>query len=416
MPPILTITPLEARRLAIICQRLDQLDAASQHDHPRTVSNEAIVETVRALGCVQIDAVRAVEATQLLVLWSRLGLFDPAQLDHLCFTDVQLFEYWAHAASILPVDEYPLHACRMHLRRTRVHETNDWMAANHRLQQHILTRLAADGPLPTDAFDDVAEVSWKSSGWTGERNVPMMLSRLWTQGDIMIAGRKGQRRYWHLTKAHLPAAVPCKRLSEPAAAKRAVVIALQALGVATPKQIRQHYTRGFYPELEKVLTRLVKTGVVMEVRIRDHGTEWPGPWYMLATTGAQLERLRAGDWRPRTALLSPFDNLICDRDRTEQFFDFIFRIEIYVPKAKRQYGYYVLPILHGDELIGRTDLKFDRKANRLLVNALYAEAQMPATAETGQAIAAELTSLAQFLGADGVVLNGDAPTPWRAAL
>jgi uncharacterized protein len=141
------------------------------------------------------------------------------------------------------------------------------------------------------------------------------------------------------------------------------------------------------------------------------GAEWPGPWYVHADDLPLLERLEAGDWRPRTTLLSPFDNLIIDRERTQRLFGFHYRMEIYVPKAARRYGYYVLPVLHGDRLVGRVDPVMDRARGRLVVNAVHAEPDAPAAA--GAAVAGALEELAAFLGAGGVELRQPPPQVWR---
>jgi len=141
-----------------------------------------------------------------------------------------------------------------------------------------------------------------------------------------------------------------------------------------------------------------------------------GPWYLHRDDLPHVEALQAGQWQPRTELLSPFDNLICDRQRTELLFDFHYRMEIYVPKAKRQYGYYVLPILHGDRFVGRLDPKLDRKQERLHILSLYAEPDAPA--EAGPEIAAALRRLAGFVQAREIVFDEpDAlPAVWRDAL
>ena len=129
-----------------------------------------------------------------------------------------------------------------------------------------------------------------------------------------------------------------------------------------------------------------------------------------------LERVEKGDWQSRSTLLSPFDNLICHRERTEELFDFHYRMEIYVPKAKRRYGYYVIPILHGDQIIGRIDPKMDRKKKRLVINEIYAEPSAPMTVETSWTIAGSLEELASFLGAKEIVLAKKPPYGWRSGL
>ena len=196
--------------------------------------------------------------------------------------------------------------------------------------------------------------------------------------------------------------------------------ALRSLGVATPRQINQHFLRNRYPDLPKVLTALETEGTIQRVQIKDGNSLWPGAWYVhsedepLASLSTPHREASLWD-APRTTLLSPFDNLICDRARTELLFDFHYRIEIYVPAAKRQYGYYVLPILHGDSLIGRLDPEMDRDKDLLTVNAVYAEAHAPRNA--GTAIAQAVEDLATFLGAREINYNRQrVPSVWKLAL
>ena len=147
--------------------------------------------------------------------------------------------------------------------------------------------------------------------------------------------------------------------------------------------------------------------------IRGEEEAWSGEWFVHSEDIPLLDALEKGDWHPRTTLLSPFDNLICDRDRAEQLFDFYFRLEIYTPKEKRQYGYYVLPILHGEQLIGRADLKLDRSKGKLRVIALFAEENAPLDATTGRAITGAFERLATFVGAESISYPKNAPAGWK---
>jgi uncharacterized protein YcaQ len=208
-----------------------------------------------------------------------------------------------------------------------------------------------------------------------------------------------------------PAWAPTRRPPEREVVRLAAQRSLRALGVATARDIDRHFTASRYPGLPAVLAGLERSGRVERVRLAADGTEWPGPWYVHADDLPLLERLEAGDWEPRTTLLSPFDNLIIDRERTQRLFGFHYRMEIYVPRAARRYGYYVLPVLHGDRLVGRVDPAMDRARGRLVVNAVHAQPDAPATA--GPAVAAALEELAAFLGADGVELRQSPPRIWR---
>jgi uncharacterized protein YcaQ len=398
-----TLSPALARRLFITKQRL------AGPTPPNTP--EAMLGLIRDLGCVQIDPINVVARTHQLVLFSRLGQYSPAHLDQLLWRDHALFEYWAHCASIVLTEDFPLHAPMMRAYpwsdRTRA-----WIKQNAKLKRYVLAELRRAGPLPSRALteDGIHPEDWVSTGWTSGRNISRMLDFLWIGGKIMVAGREGIQKLWDLSERVLPEWTPREKFSEREVTRRAALRALRALGVATPTHIAHHFLRGRYAELPKVLKELEK-----EERIRGIEIEgWKGQWYLSAEDHLLLTHLPT-TWQPRTVLLSPFDNLICDRARTRQFFDFDFTIEIYVPPAKRKFGYYVLPILHGDEIIGRLDPTFDREANVLRVNAAYAEADAPKNA--GRAVAGAVQDLAAFLGARDIVYNRKhVPSFWKKSL
>lgn len=397
-----TLTPTDARRLAIVKQRL-----AGPRPSP---DREGILDTIRDLGCLQLDPTSAVARSHVLVLWSRLGSFDRTDLEALLWEERRLFEYWAHRASIVPTEDYPIHHMLMrrypsdrwaHSRRTRL-----WLQQNPALKRHVLARLRKDGPLRLRDFEDRAVVGWQSGGWTSGRNVARMLNVLWTQGRVMVAGRVGNDKLWDLAERWLPEWTPRERLSEQEIVRRAAQRSLRALGVATARHIDNHFTIGRYPGLSSALTRLEKEGTIERARVVDDGREWPGTWYVHTEDVPILELFHEEGWLPRTTLLSPFDNVIIDRSRTERLFGFHFRMEIYVPKSNRQFGYYVLPILHGDRLIGRIDPAFDRTREVLVVNALHPEEGWNMEGSTGRAVRAAIEELAGFLGAREVEYPG----------
>jgi uncharacterized protein YcaQ len=265
-------------------------------------------------------------------------------------------------------------------------------------------------------LEDRSVTPWQSDGWTAGRNLSQMLNFLWTRGEIMVAGRKGLQKQWALTEQWLPAWSSSDPLPETEIVRQAAQVSLRALGVATAKQIYNHFIRGYYPNLAQALADLVAAGRVAPARIGADGVTWPGEWYIHTDDLPLVERLAAGDWQPRTTLLSPFDNLICDRERTERLWDFYFRIEIYTPEAKRQYGYYVLPILHGERLIGRVDPRMERKTGILHINSIHAEPGAPDDTATGQAVAGAIAGLARFLGAREIRYGNQLPAGWRTAL
>jgi len=378
-----TLSPMLARRLAITRQHL-------AGPHPPADSN-GIMDVMHDLGYLQIDPMRILAPSHLLVLWSRLGQYDPAYLDMLLWKERRLFEDWAQTTSIVLTEDYPIFSALKRSFATGnqpwAHRICTWVEKNKKLSRHILTKLRHEGPLPSHRFEDQSVEDWRSTGWTAGRNVHMMLTILKAQGKIMIAGRVGGRKLWDLTKRYLPEWTPQERLSDREVSRRATQKSLRALGVARATHIKQHYIRRCYLHLDDVLAEFEAQGRVTRVKIQDSERPWRGIWYIHADDESLLDQLIAGEWEPRTTILSPFDNLICDRKRTEQLFDFHFRLEVYVPKPKRKYGCYVMPILHGDRLIGRIDPVMDRKRGRLTINAVYMEPNAPKSKETARAVA-----------------------------
>jgi hypothetical protein len=411
-----TISIETARRLFIQRQRLNDPQTS---EVSRT--SEVLLDVIRDLGCLQLDPISAVARSHQLVVYSRVGNYDLAALDQLLWTERSLFEYWAHMASIVLTADYPIHhlLMRTYLRgepqtawRQR---TQNWLTANQKLQRHILSELKRHGPLPSRVFENETDqdAGWYSSGWTSGRDVSQMLDYLWTTGKIMVAGRAGLQKLWDLSERCLPEWTPREKLTEKEVVRRATQKALRALGVATPQHINQHFTRKRYPHLTERLHELTAEGVIEKIRVGDE----KGEWYMHAADVPLLDRIEAGEFAfERTTLLSPFDNLICDRARTRRLFDFDFTIEIYVPAHKRQYGYYVLPILHGDQLIGRIDPKLDREHGRLHIHAVHAEKDAPRSRQTARAVRDAIEDLAAFLGAADIHYTHLVPSGWQRDL
>ena len=400
---LLTLTPQEARRLSVVAQQLEA---------PRPNPTKAdILDTIRRITCLQLDPINVVARTQLLVLFSRLGRYDPADLAALLWDDRALFEYLAHTASIVLAEDFPIFRPRMHqLKRSGGvwgERTHQWLVANEGYRKRLFAELAARGPLFADEFESEADVPWPHDNtWGGGRDIRIMLDMLWARGFVTVTRRLGNdyglKKQWGLMEHQLGEMAHRPPIERHEMTRRAVERALPALGPARVRDIKYYFTRGAYPGLPQTLRELESEGVIQQVAVAGDGGELPGPWYLHRDLLPALERLRRGDWWPQTVLLSPFDNLIADRPRVELLFGFHYRIEIYTPPAKRQYGYYVMPILHGDRLIGRVDPRMDRKANRLVVNAVHLEPGVSLDGATRPAIESAVASLASFLGAGAV--------------
>jgi uncharacterized protein len=389
----LELSRTDARRLSVLGQML----SAPQ---PRTIA-----EVVSGLGEVQMDPTASIARTEHLVLWSRLGKrFKVADLDRMLWEERSLFEYWAH---IVLTADFGIHrdAMRRYLAggATRHERTREWMKEKAAFRRYVLRELRTRGPLRTRDLEDRSGERWETGGWNNDgRLTGMMLEILWGHGEVMVAGRDGGQRLWDLADRVLPTDTPRLRPTE--IARRVVETQLHAGGVVQPRTIDLAWHRK--PEgWDRALGKLEREGVAVPVAV--DGLR--GRWY---THADLLERLRR--FRPRTVLLSPFDDLVSDRRRAERLFDFVYRIEIYVPKAQRRYGYFVLPILHGDRLVGRLDPRFDRPSSTLHIQGVWAEPDAPADA--GRAISATIADLAAWRGAREVVHSGPVPSMWRRAI
>ena len=415
-PAALQVGVGAARRMAVVAQGLDGPVPR------RRPGRRELLAVCERLGCLQLDPTGVVARSHLLVLFSRLGAFDPADLDALAYGERRLFEYWAHEASLVLSAEFPLYAWEMRRQAEGtgrggawLRRLEGWRAENERFQEHVLERLEADGPLAAGAIENRSLTPAISDGWgqVSERSVARMLDLLWVRGEVGVSRREGGKRLWDLLARCLPAELPRETLSDRQVVRRAALRALRMLGVARAPHIRAHFTRNRYPDLEAVLAELAADGVILPVAVGDLG----GGWWVHAADAELLASLDSGERRRgRTTLLSPFDNLLCDRARTEQLFGFSHRLEIYVPRAKRRWGYFVMPILHGDRLVGRADLAIDRRAGRLVVHALHREPDAPRGRAMGAAVARALQRLAAWREAGDVELAGTVPEAWRAGL
>ncbi len=375
MDPV-RISRRRARQLAVIGQLLDA---------PRRTS---IVEVVTGLTEVQMDPTSAVARTEHLVLFSRIGpRFTVTDLERLLWQERTLFEYRAH---IVPTADLPIH--RISMRRyphgpwKRHTYVREWLDANEAFVRYVLGELRRRGPLRARDLENRAAAGWRTGGWNDEgQNVPMLLEILWSQGKVMIVGRDGQQRIWDLASRSLPK-LPARPITQ--IASEVVERDLRASGIARLERIGGLFD-GELPGRERAVREHLRSGVIVPVEVDG----LPG---MLVAHRELLDTA----FRGRVTALSPFDDLVSDRDRTEHLFDMFHRLEIYVPKAKRQWGYFVLPILRGDRLVGRIDPAFDRKDNVLRINAIFMQPETNAADRT--AVQTAIDDLARWLGTDQV--------------
>jgi uncharacterized protein YcaQ len=350
------LTRAEARRIAVRAQLLDA---------PRPAD---LLTVVRGLTLLQIDPTAAVAPSADLVAWSRLGsAYRPADLQRAVERDRTLVEI---AAFVRPVEDLPLlladAADRPHHAGAR-----EWLRVNDAFRRDVVARLRDAGPLLSRDVADTSVVPWPSSGWTNNRNVTQMLEILVMRGEVAIAGRRGRQRLWDVPERVYPPDLPTLDPGE--ATRIRDERRLRALGIA----------RSSGPVLPGEPATVGDAGEPATVE----GV--PGTWRV---DPAALGRPFTG----RTALLSPFDRLVHERTRALELFGFDYTLEMYKPVAQRRWGYFALPVLHGDRLVGKLDATADRRGGRLRVHAIHQD--VPFTAATADDVRREVEDLASWLG------------------
>src|SRR6266849_4208541 len=344
-----------ARRLVIDAQLL-----GAERNSP---DRRGILATVDQLIYLQLDPTSAVARSHLLVLWSRLGQYEPDDVARLIYRDQRLFEW---RAFVYPTRHLP--------------------------------------------FDGREAVSWHSSGWSNDRNASQMLESLSAKGLVLVAGRAGQERLWDLTERCVPATALVSSAAPAKLIRDATIRSLRALGVATSTQIQNMLPAALRDSVAKAIVALERSGEFVPARIAATDGALRGRWYAHAVDAEKLPALQRS-WSGRTTLLSPFDTLIRDRARAEALFGMRYRMEIYVPQAKRQDGYFAMPILHHDALLGRIDPRVDREREALVIHAVHLEPGVKPDRTSGRAVARALEDLAQFTGMSRVVVPAGVGLP-----
>ncbi|MBW3604045.1 MAG: winged helix DNA-binding domain-containing protein [Actinobacteria bacterium] len=367
--------------------------AAQGFDRPRPTGRVDIRHLRAVLGrldLLQIDAVQTVERAQYLPLFSRLGPYPTTLLDDAAYRRRELFEAWAHEASLVTMERWPALA----------HRRDNWSSSRAaRLEAQrpgyiaaVRGEIADRGPL---AVGDLSDPGARTGPWWGWSPGKAALEALFAWGEVAIATRHGQTRYYDLTERVIPADVLARPvLDRDAAYRRLLLVAADALGVATAADLADYY-RLHGPTARPVVERLSREGHLEPVEV----CGWDRPAYR--APGARLPRRITA-----AALLTPFDPLVWHRDRAERVFGFRYRLEFYVPAAQRIYGYYVMPFLLDDELVARVDVKADRRAGVLRVPGAFLERSASA-GRVATPLATELRTLAMWLELDDVAVTAD---------
>jgi uncharacterized protein len=368
---------------------------------PKRATKDDVRETIRRMGVLQIDSISVVARSPYLVLWSRLGSYEPRWLDEL-LAEGTLFEYWSHAACFIPIEDYGLYR-RLMLEGGE--KTRTWMRAHHEEIKHVMERVNENGPVRAAEF---ARTDGRGGGWWEWKPEKRALEHLFAAGELMISRRENFHRVYDLRERVLANALPGW---EDAVApngqevRRALALkAVRALGVALARWVPDYF-RTPKKGAGVLLEELADEGSLLRAGIEDE------PAYVHPDNAELAEEiLSSGSPCSVTTLLSPFDPVVWDRARALELFGFDYKIEVYTPAAKRRYGYYSLPILHEGALVGRLDAKAHRKQGLFEVKALHLEPCVPVSVGLVAGISRALRDCASWHGTPEVLVRRSDPS------
>lgn len=342
-------------------------------------------------------------------------------MERVMWREKRVFEHWTPIASLVAAEDYPLFYTLMKKYpnslsgswKSQAVTASEFLAEHVELRKKVLKELER-GPRQASEFAERRETKKSDDGWSTQSPVALMLYHLHMSGEVMVVGHQGNQNVWGLSVDFLPSWVKREELSWDLFERSAAQRAIRALGTATRIEIKYYFVRGRYNRLRETLADLEEESVIHRVV-----TDAPGvkePVYVHDKDVALLDSMSKVSWKPSARLISPFDNLNHGRRWTNRVFGFDYVHEQFLPKEKRKYGTYVLPVLWGDRLVGRIDPRMDKQAKRLIVNAVHAEPGAPKGGEVGVAIREEVERLAEFLGAGEATYTDRVPDEWKSSL
>jgi len=398
-----------AIRLSRRAARTLMLTAQGLHRRPEAaVMKKDVLAVIRRMGALQIDTIHVVARSPYLVLWSRLGHYDIGWLDEL-LSDGAVFEYWSHEACFLPIEDYPLYCHRMRDPSSLGWKyPGEWAAAHQEEVAQVLALIRERGPLRSVDFGNSEN---RKNGWWGWKPEKRALETLFTTGELMIARRQHFQRVYDLRERVLPTWDDVRAPSRKDAQQALILKAVRALGVTTVPWVADYF-RIRKHETTPLVAQLAEEGALLTAHVEG----WDSPVYFHPDHREQAEQAAENTLRPQlTTLLSPFDPLVWDRERTRMLFDFDYTLECYTPTHKRRYGYFTLPVLHRGALIGRVDAKAHRKDGYFEIKAFHLEPGVRITNKLVADVARELRACAAWHQTPEVVIRYSDP-PAVAAL
>lgn len=395
---MLHLSQQAARDLMLAAQGLQQPPAGS-------AGKDDLLTAIRRMNALQIDTISVVARSPYLVLWSRLGAFQPPWLDQL-LAEGKVFEYWAHAACFLPIEDFPLYRRRM---LDRAGRSRDWVEQNPEMVQRILDQVRVAGETRSAEW---ARTGGASTGWWDWKPEKRALEHLFYTGTLMVARRHNFQRIYALRQQVLPDWDDRRALSSEEARRTYALKAVRALGITRERWVPDYFKLPAR-DMRGVLEELTAEGHLLHATVEG----WELPGYLHTDHHALAEAAADGALGSTvTTLLSPFDPLIWDRARVLDLFGFAYRIEVYTPMAQRRYGYFTLPILHRGALVGRLDPKAHRKDGILEIRALHFEPGVVLTDSLSEKVQAALRDFAAWQGLSEVVIREPNPLASVASL
>lgn len=396
------LTPAKARSVMLAAQGLLRRPA-------KKAAKADVLRAVRRMGALQIDTIHVVARSPYLVLWSRLGRYDPRWLDEL-LAEGKLFEYWAHEACFLPIEDYPLYRHRMLDAESQGwHYSRAWVEAHRAEVERLLAFIRERGAVRSADF---ARTDGKAGGWWEWKTEKRALEMLFTAGELMIARRVNFQRVYDLRERVLPFWHDGQLPPVEEARRELALKAVRALGMTTARWVADYFRTGKRATLDAV-SALAREGALLTARVEG----WDEPALFHPENRKLVKEAAAGGLKPElTTLLSPFDPLVWDRARARAAFGFDYRLECYTPAPKRCYGYFTLPILRRGALVGRLDAKAHRKEGVFEVKSVHLERGVVASAGLVGDVAAAIRECADWHGTPEVVVRRSEPKTLAARM
>ncbi|MBL4592507.1 MAG: YcaQ family DNA glycosylase [Flavobacteriales bacterium] len=385
MPYSNLISQKEARKLSISSQGLD-----SSKMNP--------LKTIQQISYVQIDTISVTERAHNHVLYSRNPHFRKEDLIQL-MSDKSIFEYWSHAAAYLPMQDF-----RFSLYRKEQYKTGDkhWFPRDKKVDKHVMDRIKAEGPLQSKDF----ETPKKSNGWYEWKPTKIALTNLFMDGSLMISNRKGFQKIFDLTERVLPKNANTSLPSTNEYCHHLISNATKMHGLVSLNEIC-YLRKGIKPIVKQILLQLIEDKEIIMIQIESSNTTY------YTTNSLINQSLKSSK---QLHILSPFDNLIIQRNRIKEIFNFNYQIECYVPEKKRKFGYYSLPILYGNEFVARLDAKADRQTKLFTVKGIWFETGFKPTDVFYKSFSLQLESFSKFCGCKKIKINNVSPNSFKKEL